>query len=58
MQRNFGRAGERLSGLIAPINQPLMHSGTAGGKECELGRIPERSVKEVDAAKLAPALCG
>ena len=56
MPGDFCRCGRCLAALRAGIDQALMHATAAGGKECELRRIPEISPEEIDALIFASAL--
>src|SRR5262249_61930857 len=56
MPCKLGGATQRLAGLVAAIDQPLMRAAAAGSKERQWRFVPERRVHEVDAAKFTSPL--
>jgi hypothetical protein len=56
--RTFCCRGQTFASLIACIEQALVHASAAGSKEFKLRFVPKTRVEEVEAAILAPPLCG
>jgi hypothetical protein len=56
MPRDLRGTAERFPGLVAAVDEPLMHAAAAISKELQLCRIPEVRIEKVDATKLATAL--